>query len=79
LFRRHRRFAFFTLPSEFIGSFSQGLPVFALSWIGQTTMLGAFNRARQLVLLPFNLLGQSIAQVFRQRAAAQYHATGSCR
>ena len=79
LFRRHRRFAFFTLPSEFIGSFSQGLPVFALSWIGETTTLGAFNRARQLVMLPFNLLGQSIAQVFRQRAAAQYHATGSCR
>lgn len=79
LFRRHRRFALFTLPSEFIGSFSQGLPVFALSWIGQTATLGAFNRARQLVMLPFNLLGQSIAQVFRQRAAAQYHATGSCR
>ena len=79
LFRRHRRFAFFTLPSEFIGSFNQGLPVFALSWIGETTTLGAFNRARQLVMLPFNLLGQSIAQVFRQRAAAQYHATGSCR
>lgn len=79
LFRRHRRFALFTLPSEFIGSFSQGLPIFALSWIGETTTLGAFNRARQLVMLPFNLLGQSIAQVFRQRAATQYHATGSCR
>lgn len=79
LFRRHRRFALFTLPSEFVGSFNQSLPVFALSWIGQTSTLGAYNRARQLVMLPFNLLGTSISQVFRQRAAGQYHATGSCR
>lgn len=79
LVRRHRRFAFFTLPSEFIGTFNQAVPVFALSSIGQTATLGAFNRARQLVMLPFNLLSVSIGQVFRQRAAAQYHATGSCR
>ena len=75
----HRRFAYFTLPTEFVSTFNQSLPVFALSAAGNLTTLGAFNRARQLVMLPFNLLGASIGQVFRQSAAAEYHRTGSCR
>ena len=75
----HRRFAYFTLPTEFVSNFSQSLPIFALSALDATATLGAFNRARQLIMLPVNLLGASIGQVFRQRAAVQYHETGTCR
>lgn len=77
--RRHRGFATYTLPSEMIGTVNLQMPVFALSAMGALPLLGAFTRARQLVGAPLMLLGSSIATVFRQRAAEQYRATGSCR
>jgi O-antigen/teichoic acid export membrane protein len=77
--RRHRRFAIFTLPSELISTVNLQMPVYALSAVGAAPLLGAFARARQLVSAPLTLLGSSIATVFRQRAAEQYRATGSCR
>ncbi len=77
--RRHRRYTFYTLPSEVIGSFNQQIPVFALGALGAVPLLGAFARARQLVAAPLTLLGSAIAQVFRQRAAEQYRQTGTCR
>jgi O-antigen/teichoic acid export membrane protein len=79
LFRRHSGFAFYTLPAELIGNFSMQLPVLVLSSMGAAAALGAFSRARQLVAAPLQLMGTSIGQVFRQRAAEEYHATGTCR
>jgi O-antigen/teichoic acid export membrane protein len=78
LARRHRDFAIFTQPSEFIGTLNRQLPVFALAAIGDTPLLGAFSRARQLISMPLGLLGGSIGQVFRQRASEQFKITGSC-
>ena len=79
LVTRHRGFVLYTLPSEVVGNVSLQLPVLVLSGLGATTMLGSFSRARQLIVVPLQLIGSSIGQVFRQRAAEEYHATGSCR
>lgn len=77
--RRHRRFVYYSLPSEIIGNLNGQLPVFALGALGALPVLGALVRARQLVGAPMTLLGSAIAAVFQQRAAAQYRETGSCR
>lgn len=76
---RHKGFALYTLPAEMVGNVNLQLPVLALSGLGAAATLGAYSRARQLIAAPLQLIGGSIAQVFRQRAAEQYHATGSCR
>jgi O-antigen/teichoic acid export membrane protein len=78
LARRHRDFVLFTQPSEFVGTINLQLPAFMLTAIGAAPILGAFSRARQLISMPLNLLGSSIGQVFRQRAAEQFRLTGSC-
>lgn len=79
LARRHWRFPAFTMPGEFLGQINMQAPVFALTALGADATLGAFSRARSLVSMPIGALGGAVAQVFRREAAAQYHATGSCR
>lgn len=79
LARRHWRFPAFTMPGEFLGQINLQAPVFALTAMGADATLGAYARARALVSMPITALGGAVAQVFRREAAAQYHATGSCR
>lgn len=79
LFRRHQRFATFTLPSELVSTVNLNMPLYALSYFGLVAPLGAFNRARQLASVPFTVLGSSVGQVFRQRAARDLAQHGTCR
>ncbi|MCF3936664.1 oligosaccharide flippase family protein [Acuticoccus sp. M5D2P5] len=68
LLRRHKPFAFYTMPTELIGMAFHNLPVFALSVVGALPLLGTFVRARQLVFLPIQLVGSAILNVFRASA-----------
>ncbi|MDG1457998.1 MAG: oligosaccharide flippase family protein [Pseudoprimorskyibacter sp.] len=79
LIRRHWKFPAFTLPSEFLGQMNMQLPVLALTAVGADATLGAFTRARQLVSMPFTVMGHSVGQVFRREGSELYRRTGSCR
>lgn len=79
LLKRHQRFATFTLPSELVSTVNLNAPLYALSYFGMAAPLGAFNRARQLASVPFTVLGSSVGQVFRQRAARDLAQYGTCR
>jgi len=76
---RHRDFARYTVPSQFLSVVSLDMPVYALTAAGSIGLLGAFHRARALVSMPLGLIGSAVAQVFRQRASEDYRNTGSCR
>lgn len=76
---RHRDFVRYSMPSQLLSVVSLDMPVYALTATGNIGLLGAFNRARALVTMPLGLIGGAVAQVFRQRAAEDYHRTGSCR
>lgn len=79
MMRRHRKFAIYTTPTTFISNFTMNAPVYALSAIGATSTIGLFSRANQLLSMPVNLIGSSIATVFQRRAAIQYNELGTCR
>lgn len=79
LVRRHRKFALYSLPSGFISIARMQLPALVLSSIGAISLLGAYARANAFVSMPMTLLGQAAATVFRQRAAQEFRATGTCR
>lgn len=79
LLARHRAFALFSLPSELISGVNMNLPIYALSFVGAVPQIGAFSRARQLVMMPMSLLAASVGQVFRQRAAEDLRTKGNCR
>lgn len=78
LARKHRGFPIWTTPSSFVGVIAQQIPIYALGWIGAVAAVGAFSRARQLLSLPVGLVGGAVGQVFRQRAAADIAARGTC-
>lgn len=76
--RTHRGFTIWTTPSTFVGVIAQQIPIYALGSVGAIATVGAFSRARQLLSLPVGLIGGAVAQVFRQRAAADLAARGTC-
>ena len=77
--RRHRRFPLYTLPTAFMGSFTQNTPIYALDLLKAKHDAGLYIRANQLLSMPINLIGGAIAQVFQRRAAEEYAAHGTCR
>lgn len=79
LARKHRNFATFTTPDQFLVTLGLQLPVFSLGAMGAAHALGAFTRAQQLVSVPIALLGTAVAKVFQQEAAERYRATHNCR
>lgn len=79
LIRRHRDFALFSTPAGIAATALQSLPVFALSFLGEAALLGAFTRARQLIFLPVSLIGSSLGQVFYTEASLALRTQGTFR
>jgi O-antigen/teichoic acid export membrane protein len=77
--RKHKDFSLYTTPTAFIENFSLQAPIYALSFMGDLNLIGLFNRARQLITMPFSLFGSSIATVFQRQAAVAYADKGTCR
>lgn len=78
LAKRHRHFAIWTTPSQFLGQFAMQIPIYLLSYANSLTLVGGFSRGRQLLLLPLGLIGNAIGQVFRQRASVDIARDGNC-
>jgi O-antigen/teichoic acid export membrane protein len=76
--RRHYKFALWTTPSTFVGSVFIQSPQYALALMNSPALLGAFSRGKALLVMPTQLVGGAVGQVFRQRAAADVAANGHC-
>lgn len=76
---RHRGYPLFTLPGAFIQSITAQLPIFLLTSLGSASVVGAYSRAYQLLILPISMFGSAVGRVYFQRAAEMYNNTGSCR
>ncbi len=79
LFKMHAKFPIYSLPSEFINSFSNQLPVFMLNHFVGVGAVGVYNLAMRMLGLPISFIGSAISNVFQQRATEDFHQTGSCR
>lgn len=79
LFKTHKKFPIYSLPSEFVNRFSNQLPVFMLNHFVGVGAVGVYNLAMRMLGLPISFIGAAISNVFQQRATEDYHRTGSCR
>jgi O-antigen/teichoic acid export membrane protein len=77
--RRHLGYALYTMPTSFIEQLSANAPVYALGLAGAPQTIGLYSRARLVLALPLGLIGNAVAQVFQQRAAADVSRQGHCR
>jgi O-antigen/teichoic acid export membrane protein len=75
------KFPKYVLPSDFINSFSNLLPMFVLSSYAASPQVavGYYNMSNRIFGLPIGLISNSIGDVFKQRAAKDYNELGSCR
>ena len=76
----HRNYMIWTTPTALIENISSSSPVLLLSlWGNMLAIVGHYNRARGLLMMPMGMLGSSIAQVFFRRAAQDMARDGHCR
>ena len=67
--RQYADFPKFSLPQGLMNSISQSVPVFLLTRLFDSGVVGYYAMAHRLLYLPSRFLGQSVRQVFLQRAA----------
>jgi O-antigen/teichoic acid export membrane protein len=67
--KRYKRFPLVNSWSALINSLSQELPVLIISSLFGTTVVGWFYLSLRVLRVPFNVIGQAIAQVFYSRAS----------
>lgn len=68
--KRYRKFPMFNIWAGLLNVVSWQLPVFFLSSFFSTTIVGYYALGNRILRLPMSLIGQSIGQVFYQRASA---------
>jgi O-antigen/teichoic acid export membrane protein len=76
---RYRHFPFFSLPADFINAVANQLPLFILTAKFGMEVGGFFGLTQRVLGLPVNLLAGSIADVFKNAAAAEFKRSGNCR
>lgn len=74
----YRRFIMYGTPSDFINNLINQLPIYFLSGMAGLSYVGNFSFAQRLLGMPATLIGNSIADVFRQKASDVYRHQGEC-
>lgn len=74
---RYKRFPIFNLGSTTANEISRQSPIFMLSIFFNTSIVGYYSLAFQVVSLPMSFIGGAIAQVFYQKATEDKNKSGS--
>ena len=76
---RYRNFALVSVPSDFINTLTNQLPVFFIMYFFTEAILGQYNLTFRAAYAPLMILGVAILDVFKERAAREFAAKGNCR
>jgi O-antigen/teichoic acid export membrane protein len=76
---RHRRFAAYSTPTEFINVFLAQAPILLLTGFVGPAAVGLFNMTNRLLGLPNTFIAGAVSEVFQQRASSDYAEHGTCR
>ena len=77
--RRFSRFPKWQLGASLIDSLATQLPVWTLSTLFGSAVLGQFSFAGRMIGLPLQLVGGSFGEVFRQQSSVEWNTHGHCR
>jgi len=69
---RYLRFPLYSAPQSLLNAVSQNVPTFLLMNAYGSTVVGWYALAHRLLEMPLSLLGQSLTQVYYQRASSAY-------
>lgn len=74
----YRKFPLFALPSDSVNTLSQQIPILMLSRFFGPKIVGHFSFSQNILGMPLSLMSQSVSDVFKQRASADYSRLGNC-
>ena len=75
---RYKRFPLFSTPAGLVNTLASQLPTFLLRLFGGEAMVGYYGMMNRVLVLPTQVVGQAMSDVFRQQASAQYAQKGQC-
>lgn len=77
--RQYKKFPIYSLPSQFVSSFTNQLPIYFLSSYAGPAAVGLYGLAVRMIGLPVQFIGRAINTVFRQRATEDFNREGNFR
>ncbi|MCO5101262.1 MAG: lipopolysaccharide biosynthesis protein [Burkholderiaceae bacterium] len=77
--RRYRRFPVFSLPADLINVLVNQLPLFLMGYYFGPVFVGFYALTQRVLAAPVAMVGNAVLDVFKERAAADFRETGSCR
>lgn len=76
---KHKSFAYYLLPADFINAFNNQVPTFLLTKFASAAEVGKYNFTQRILGLPVTFISSSLIDVFKQRAISDYNQLGNCR
>jgi O-antigen/teichoic acid export membrane protein len=76
---RYKNFPRFSIPADFMNTFSNEMVVFLFAGFFGDAALGFYALSQRVMGIPIGLIANSILDVFKQRASADYARDGNCR
>lgn len=74
--RDYKDFIFYSLPGDFVNSFSRQLPTLMIGRFFSPLILGYYGMARRIVGLPLGFVSSALRDVFKKEATDEYNKTG---
>ncbi|KAB7684929.1 MULTISPECIES: lipopolysaccharide biosynthesis protein [Plesiomonas] len=78
-FYKRKKFPIYSLPADFINTFSSQLPVLIVTSRFGAEIGGILALTMRILGAPIGILGKAVLDVFRRHAAMEYSQTGSCK
>lgn len=79
LLLKYKKFPIYSLPSEFLFTWTSQLPIYIFSKFFTSKVVGLFNYGSRMTALPVSFLTKAIGQVFAQKAAENFQKNGNCK
>jgi O-antigen/teichoic acid export membrane protein len=79
LMRKYSRYPKYLVPSTLAGEISTNGVTILFNTFFNSTVAGFFTFTNRVLALPISLIGNAIGEVYRQKAAEEYHEFGNCK
>lgn len=76
--RAHSNLPLHTISTDLIGTLLAQFPIYFLGHQFSETAVGYYSMAQRTLLAPMQLIGNSVGEVFRREASAQFSKYGQC-
>lgn len=71
--KRYRKFPMYGVPTEFASRLASQTPIYLMSYYFSQSIIGYYALSVRLLRMPFSLIGNSIGEVYFQRASQGKH------